>query len=229
MIIECLATGSKGNHYRIINSKGEILLIELGIPLNEILRDLDLDKVVGCVVSHNHKDHNFKDNVKVLSKYGIPILTTMNGILGKITKYGEYSIIPVPCKHNVKCYGYLINVDDTTILFATDTKFLPKIANVKIDIFMVEVNFIEEMVERIINTMDYNDQKLSYESRVLITHNSLERTKLYFDNLDYRPSAIWLIHASDNKLHFNKNQVLATLKPYADFVEVCLPNQVIKV
>lgn len=216
--IECLGTGSKGNHFRIINSKGEILLVELGIPINDILRDLDIDKVCGAVVSHNHKDHNFNDNVKRFSSFGIPILTTLNGIVGKKVQYGNYSIIPLPCKHNVKCYGYLINTDNTTILFATDTKDLPKV-NIHVDIFMIEVNYIEEMVNKVLNAMDYNDQKLSYESRCLITHNSLERTELYFHNLNYKPSAILIIHKSDNPNHYEDKRVVDTLKNCADYIE----------
>lgn len=217
--IECYGTGSKGNHYRIINSKGEILLVELGLPLNEILRDLDLSMVSGAIISHNHKDHNYNDNVKRISSFGIPTLSTKNGVLGKITQYGSYSIIPLPCKHNIKCYGYLIKVDNTIILFATDTKVLPKVANVKVDIFMVEVNYIEEMVNQVLSQMSYDDQKLSYESRCLITHNSLERTKLYFDNLNYKPSAILTIHKSDNPKHYLDTQVLKELKDYAPIVD----------
>lgn len=216
--IECFGTGSKGNHFRITNSKQEILLVELGLPFNDILRNLDIEQVCGAIVSHNHKDHNYNDNVKRLSSFGIPILTTMNGIVGKKITYGSYTIIPLPCKHNVKCFGYLINTDNTTILFATDTKVLPKV-NINVDIFMVEVNYIEEMVNRVLNQMDYNDQKLSYESRCLITHNSLERTQLYFEQLSYKPSAILVIHKSDNPNHYQDQVVVDTLAQYTHYIE----------
>ena len=215
MIIQCLGTGSKGNHYKIINKQGKILLVELGIPLNEILKDLDLDNVSGAIVSHNHKDHNYNDNVKRLASFGMPIITTQNGVVGKRVDLDGFSIIPLPCKHNIKCFGYLIKVDNTIIMFATDTKDLPKVANIKVDVFMVEINYIESMVNRVLSTMAYDNMKLNYESRVLITHNSLENGITYFENLKYKPSAILTIHKSDNPNHYNQQVVMDKLKPFA--------------
>lgn len=49
------ASGSKGNSYAI-ESNGEILLLELGISMDKILKSIDykLGKVVGVLVSHSH-------------------------------------------------------------------------------------------------------------------------------------------------------------------------------
>lgn len=229
MRIECLGTGSKGNHFKIINNKGNILLVELGLPLNDILKGLDLSKVQGCIVSHNHQDHNYKGNVKKLASFGIPMLTTENGVVGKKTDLGDFSIIPIPCQHNIKCYGYLINVDNYVIMFATDTKQLPTIKNMQIDIFMVEVNYIESMVNDVLKDIDALDPKLAYESRVLITHNSLENTITYFENLNYKPIYILPIHASDNKDHYSWWQVQNDLKPYAKCVEIFEKGKVFEI
>ena len=220
MRIECLGTGSKGNHYRIVNSKGNILLVELGLPLNDILKGLDLHKVQGCIVSHNHQDHNYKGNVKKLASFGCPMITTENGVVGKVHKLGDFSIIPLPCQHNIKCFGYLINVDNYVIMFATDTKRLPMVKNMQIDIFMVEVNYIENMVDKILLNIDAVDPKLAYESRVLTTHNSLENTIIYFGNLNYKPMYILPIHASDNKNHYQAWEVQNELRGYAKEVKI---------
>lgn len=229
MRIECLATGSKGNHFRIVNNKGNILLVELGLPLNDILRGLDLRKVQGCIVSHNHQDHNYKGNVKKIASFGIPTLTTENGVVGKKTNLGDFSVIPIPCQHNIKCYGYLINVDGFVIMFATDTKKIPTIKNIKVDIFMVEVNYIESMVNNVVNTIDALDPKLAYESRVFITHNSLENTITYFENLDYKPIYILPIHASDNKEHYAWCEVQNELRPFAKEVQIFENGKVLEI
>lgn len=57
-MIKVLASGSKGNCYLIETSK-EILILECGIAWKDIVCKLnfDLSKVVGCLISHEHKDH----------------------------------------------------------------------------------------------------------------------------------------------------------------------------
>lgn len=49
------SSGSKGNSY-VIESNGEILLLELGISIDKIMKSINyrLDKVVGVLVSHSH-------------------------------------------------------------------------------------------------------------------------------------------------------------------------------
>lgn len=58
-MIRVISTGSKGNSY-VIQAGEEILLLELGVPFIDILKDLkfSLENVVGCLVSHKHKDHS---------------------------------------------------------------------------------------------------------------------------------------------------------------------------
>lgn len=58
MSIKVLASGSSGNCY-LLETEKEILILECGIRYKDILKGLnfDLSKVVGCLVSHEHKDH----------------------------------------------------------------------------------------------------------------------------------------------------------------------------
>ena len=70
--LKCLATGSSGNCY-LLSTENETLILDCGIPIKEIKKGLDFDfsKVVGCVVTHSHKDHSA--SVDELKKLGIPI------------------------------------------------------------------------------------------------------------------------------------------------------------
>ena len=66
------ASGSTGNCYRITDGRTPLLL-ECGIGINNILRNLKfgVSSLAGCLVSHGHKDH--AKAVKDLMKFGIDI------------------------------------------------------------------------------------------------------------------------------------------------------------
>lgn len=55
MLLKCIASGSSGNSYALISGK-EILLIEAGVRLLEVKRNIDfqISNVVGCVITHEH-------------------------------------------------------------------------------------------------------------------------------------------------------------------------------
>lgn len=55
MLLKCIASGSSGNSYALIMDK-EILLIEAGVRLFEIKKNIDfqISKVIGCLISHGH-------------------------------------------------------------------------------------------------------------------------------------------------------------------------------
>ena len=55
MLMKCTGSGSSGNGYVLI-SDDEILLVECGVPVKEMLRAIDYQtgKVVGCLISHEH-------------------------------------------------------------------------------------------------------------------------------------------------------------------------------
>src|SRR5690554_6764762 len=56
--IQVLASSSRGNCYRITDGKTSLLL-ECGIKFKQIQVGLQfrLSEIVGCLVSHEHKDH----------------------------------------------------------------------------------------------------------------------------------------------------------------------------
>lgn len=55
MLMRTISSGSQGNSYALIGDS-EILLIEAGVSLMEVKRNIDfqISKVVGCVISHEH-------------------------------------------------------------------------------------------------------------------------------------------------------------------------------
>ena len=71
-MLKVLGSNSKGNCYLLSTSK-ETLIIECGIKYKDILAglDYDLSKVVGCLVTHEHKDHS--KAMQELSDNGVDI------------------------------------------------------------------------------------------------------------------------------------------------------------
>ena len=58
MELKCIGSGSKGNAYALVE-KDEILLLECGMPLITVKEAIGwkISNVVGCLISHIHKDH----------------------------------------------------------------------------------------------------------------------------------------------------------------------------
>lgn len=59
MKIKVLGSSSRGNCY-LLQLKKETLILECGINYKDILKGLDfnLESVIGCLVTHEHKDHS---------------------------------------------------------------------------------------------------------------------------------------------------------------------------
>ena len=79
IVLKCLASGSKGNCYSLTDSEGNILLLDVGIPIKDIKIGIDfqVSKVCGALISHGHQDHNYA--LKDLEKMGIPIVAPYMG------------------------------------------------------------------------------------------------------------------------------------------------------
>ena len=144
MTLKCIATGSDGNSYAIKADNGEILLLEAGIPLDEIKKGIgfDVGNLVGCAVTHEHKDHSL--SVSKLRKMGVPMLLPYRLEAKRIrTMIGNYIIESFPVPHNgVENRAFIITIDGVKILYATDFEFIPyDLSNQGINIALVEMNY----------------------------------------------------------------------------------------
>lgn len=217
LTLKVISTGSLGNMY-LLNYENENLIIDLGMPYKSLLLNVDnINSIVGCIVDHNHIDHFIPKTYNELKGLGISILTPTNTQIGKKYKLGSFEIIPLPCIHNVECRAYLIRVGGDTIMFATDTRLLPKVKNVKIDYFIVEVNYIEQLREQaILHDKENNGIHLQ---GIYQNHHSLESAIEYFASLPYKPKKIVTIHKSNSGL-FSEKEVVEELSRFANEVFV---------
>ena len=114
MELKVLGSNSQGNCY-ILENENEALILEAGVKFAEVNRALNynISKVVGCLITHEHKDHAGRINevldaiIPVYASEGTINNTTIKGnrlpyicTAGVLLTLGRFSIIPFGVKHD---------------------------------------------------------------------------------------------------------------------------------
>lgn len=207
MSIKVLASGSAGNCY-LLETEKEILILECGVRYKDILKGLnfDLNKVVGCLISHEHGDHSKAINeimnagidvyMSAGTKEGISFKSPATHRINRVKHGNKYrigmsgfDIVPFAVEHDTKePSGFLVYHKELgKILFATDTYYLRNTFR-DIDHILIECNYSEEILDEI----------PPYRARVLKSHMSLETLKEALKTWDLRKTKdITLIHISE--------------------------------
>ena len=207
--IKVIGSSSKGNSYLLL-TKDESLIIEAGVKYQEILRALSfkLSNVVGCLISHEHKDHS--GFVKNIIKAGINVYASAGtfeeiGIKShrvktieatKQFKIGNFTVLPFDVQHDAKePYGYLIqHAEVGKLLFITDS-FYCKYKFNGLNIIMIECNYSRAIVDE--NLRSGLVEKAQVR-RLFKSHFSLERVKEFLLANDLSVlQKIYLMHLSD--------------------------------
>lgn len=161
MRLKVIGSSSRGNCY-LLCGDSETLIIEAGIRYPSILKalDFDLERVVGCIVSHEHQDHS--RSVKELIAAGIDVYTSrgtfealgVDGYRAHIltpevpVHIGEFKVLPFPVEHDcAEPFGFLIKHKESgNILFATDTGYLQYRFD-NLNQAIIEANYHDEILE----------------------------------------------------------------------------------
>lgn len=206
MKIKIIATGSNGNSYLVTTNKNKQLLIECGVKINDILRNVDLIQLEGCLISHYHNDHCLcADKIK---RYSIPLFEPSNIEVAKKISLPSFNILPIESYHNVDCYGFIIHLKDENkkILFITDsTKIDPRLPDISYDLALIECNYSENYIKQ--NIAINNDQQ-GYEN-----HMSYEYLNNWLKTRKFSPKSLCLIHLS-NRGNLGLKTPLNDLKRY---------------
>ena len=167
MKIKIIASGSKGNS-TFIESNNTRILIDVGVNYSRIKNTLEEIKVDsntldGIIISHTHSDHIgglssiikkintpvfikeelYNDIKKIIPKDNIVIIEDQNVIIG------DLNIEIINASHDVPAFGFIINDDNSKILYLTDTgyinrKYYKKLEN--LDAYIIESNHDEKML-----------------------------------------------------------------------------------
>lgn len=185
-----LASSSKGN-CTIIYNDNEILIVDMGITIKDLEEKLiklrlDINKVIGVLITHEHSDHT-KGLLSLVRKYNVPIYChydTVNGLLQKtkisslcITRFsevefsvGSFQVSAFKVCHDVCCVGFNIKEIDHKISIVTDLGHTTKeIVERLYDsrLVILEANHDEQMV---LNSSKYPPV---LKNRILSKHGHL--------------------------------------------------------
>lgn len=202
MKIKCLGSGSSGNCY-LLSTETKTLILDCGIPIMEIKKGLnfDLSKVVGCVVTHSHKDHSL--SAKDFENMGIPVFKPyenkepigLNGWNGTIQAFdltdkdGKFMHTNADGSE-CPCYGFLITHPDLgRMLYITDTE-LVKWRFKDINHILISCNYQKKYID---------DENLAKRNHVFRGHMELETVKEFIKaNNSQSLQSIILCHLSQD-------------------------------
>ncbi|HBF1646936.1 TPA: MBL fold metallo-hydrolase [Clostridioides difficile] len=206
MKIKVLGNSSSGNCY-LLQLEKETLILECGINYKEILKGLDfnLESVIGCLVTHEHKDHS--KSLVDLTNNGIDVYSSRGTleVLGienhrtkvieseKLFKIGNFKIMPFSTKHDaVEPLGFLINHEEIgNLLFITDSYYCEY--NFKnLNHIMIECNYSKDL-------LDSNKDKIYLRNRIVKSHFELSNVINFLKANDLSNiKTITLLHLSED-------------------------------
>jgi len=205
-----LASGSRGNCYRVTDGSTPLLL-ECGIPFREIQKGLHfrVSEIAGCLVSHEHRDHCkavrdlMKGGIDCYMSQGTVEALEISGHRLHVVKakqqfrLGSWTVLPFKTHHDAQePLGFLMaNQDGDKLLYATDTYYIRyKFHN--LTHIMIECNYS-------IDILRFNAEAgiidLAQKNRIIQSHFSLENVKEFLKANDLsRIHEIWLLHLSND-------------------------------
>lgn len=159
MKLTTLSSSSKGNIHILENGVTTILM-DCGIKFNRISKDLNLLKIDGVLITHEHGDHvggckslsenkitDYYGTKETLDKVNAPIFSKRAIEPFKQFKIGTFRIVSFEVMHDaVHPVNYLIydEVSGAQLLYITDTGNVDNLSFKDIDYFLIECNFDEE-------------------------------------------------------------------------------------
>jgi len=204
-----LASGSRGNCYRVTDGRTPLLL-ECGIPFREIQKGLKfrVSEIAGCLVTHEHQDHckATKDIMKAgidcyMSQGTSEVLGVsghrVNSVQAKQQfRIGTWTILPFETQHDAaEPLGFLLaNQDGDKLLYATDTFYI-RYRFQGLTHIAVECNYSLVILRA---NVEAGLVEPALKSRILKSHFSLENVKRFLQANDLsKVQEIWLLHLSD--------------------------------
>lgn len=196
--IKVIGSSSKGNGYAITVGD-EILLLECGLPWRNALRACDYKggNIVGCLVSHIHRDHsayidNYSGRVGIFSHeeliehYKVRSATILQPYVWH--KIRKFKVMPLKLEHDVKNYGYIIKHPEVgNIFFGTDTYAYNEYFK-NVNHWLIEANYDDKLIENLDNAQ---------KQRLLVSHMSIDYCIKYLEACHAEKSkTITLIHLS---------------------------------
>lgn len=242
MELTILGSSSSGNSY-VIQNATEALVLEAGIDFQEVQRALDwnVSKVAACLITHEHMDHAARTHEFLQAR--IPVFASA-GTISKIQRVksfnpllftikasepftaGRFQIIPFETKHDSEepLGFYIKHPEMGTLLFATDTYYLPHTFT-GLNNIMIECNYSREILDA---NIEAGKLPKLVRNRVVQSHMSLDNCIRTLQANDLkRVNNIILIHLSDGNSNPDEFQRLV-FEATGKSVHIAEPGKKIK-
>ena len=208
----CIASGSDGNCYYLKDSDGNLLLLDVGIPIELIKLGIgfNVNKICGAVASHVHFDHSI--SLSKLRNMGIPVyapyesqdsMAFRNGSNFRVksfplTDLDNHFVHTNGDGSECPCYGFMISHEELgRMVYITDAE-LVKWRFTGIKHLLLGVNYDGDL-------LDDNHVKRKH---VLGGHMSLETAKEFVrvtaENNDLATVILCHLSESADEEHFVK-------------------------
>ncbi len=217
----------------VTTSSGIRLMIECGVRWAKLQKALkyNLRGFVGCLVSHEHKDHSRA--VRDVMQAGIDVYASA-GTLGALNYANErrakvllpdagvtlgdsIRVFPFVTNHDaIEPFGFVIKADDEYLLFATDTSHIRQRFLIPFSIIAIACSYDKDILQRQVDAGSINE---SVAKRLLTSHMEKRVAMRYLDTFCELSKCreIHLLHMSGDDI--NKAQ---TKKDFEEkfFIEV---------
>lgn len=224
--LKILSSGSHGNCALIYDSRGKCVMLDMGLPWQEILHGLnyDLASVSLALASHNHHADHTKSIVHCINS-GIPTFANQDvcdhykgcQLLDRMVKVDGFKVQTFELVHNAPNSAFIVDtIDGIRVLYCTDTQYIPK--RVKgVNVAIIECNHDEGTI--IDNLCDGVESRSQFEN-----HHSLNRCIEYLKSI-YSPdlTSVILWHPSGTNL--NKKEAVRRVKEELGFEAVYMAEK----
>lgn len=187
-----LYSSSRGNLYTVTANSGERLLIECGVRWPKLLEALnyDLKGIVGCLLTHEHKDHS--KAIKEVIKAGIDVYASV-GTLEACGVEEEHRALPLDGFDRIVKNGFdvtffrsnhdaadplyfVVRCDNESLLFATDTSHIKERFRTAFKTIAIECSYDKAILQERVDTGDINE---ALAKRLLTSHMEKSTTIRY--------------------------------------------------
>lgn len=224
--LKILSSGSHGNCALIYDSRGKCVMLDMGLPWQEILHGLnyDLASVSLALASHNHHADHTKSIVHCINS-GIPTFANKDvcdhykdcQFLDRMVKVDGFKVQTFGLIHNVDNNAFIVDTpDQIRVLYCTDTQYIPK--RVKgVNVAIIECNHDDDTI--IANLCEGVTSRSQFEN-----HHSLDRCIEYLKSIySANLTSVILWHPSGTNL--NKKEAVRRVKEELGFEAVYMAEK----
>lgn len=239
MELRVFGSSSKGNGYALVDSLGNVLILECGVRIAEIQKSLgfNISKVVAALVTHEHLDHS--KYIGQYIQYGIDIYAPeavfkrhkLSGhhrakVVGSKHSFAAppFEVRSFDVMHDVPTLGYMVRHEEMGLtIFATDTYYLPYTFK-NVDHWIIEANYDKEVMD---DRAQEGEENIALRNRIVQSHMSIENLIRMLKANDLSMSKnIVITHLSDRNSH-ELRFILSLQEAFGKPVHVADPGKII--